>query len=174
MMKKKTMLGQLFAGMMFFGLVCSISSAQTNGQTSNDPFPEHPVATTPGSSADPQSICVIPKIDGDKVPFPLKAANTKFELAENETYLLNGTIVSQDGKVLFKLDFNSQPWLATNKRAQFPYFLVDATETIVRKFNGSLVQMAVVVRKNEVQSGGQELNNGLMLNVIATPVIIRR
>ena len=122
---------------------------------------------------DPHGMCAVPKIDGDKVPFPLKNANTKFELAENETYLLNGTILSQDGKMLFRVDFNSQPWLATQKRAQFPYFLINATDTVVKKLNGSLVQMAVVVRKNEVAAGGQEYDSGMYLDVIAAPVQIK-
>lgn len=124
---------------------------------------------------DPHSVCVIPKIDSDKVPFPLKTANTKFELAENETYILNGTIVQQDGKAFFKVDFNSQPWLATQKRSQFPLFLIDANDTtMITKFNGALVQMAVVVRKKDVSSNGQEWDSSLVLDVIANPIAIRK
>jgi len=121
---------------------------------------------------DAHGMCAVPKIDGDKVPFPLRNANTKYELAENETYLLNGVLSSQDGKVLFKIDFDSQPWLATQKRTQFPYFLINTAEQVA-KFNGSLVQMAVVVRKNETSSNGQEYDSAMTLDLIASPVLVK-
>jgi len=124
---------------------------------------------------DPNTVCVIPKIDGDKVPFPLKSANTKFELAENETYILNGTLVSQEGKTYFKVDFNSQPWLATQKRTQFPLFLVDHDDvSMMKKYSGNLVQMAVVVRKRDVSTNGEEWDSSLVLNVLAAPVLIQK
>ncbi|NDG84999.1 MAG: hypothetical protein EBX52_08190, partial [Proteobacteria bacterium] len=53
--------------------------------------------------------CVVSRLDGERIPFPLKKANTKFELAENETYLLNGTIVEMNGRPYFRVDFQSQP-----------------------------------------------------------------
>ncbi len=124
---------------------------------------------------DPKAVCIIPKIDGDKVPFPLKTANTKFELAENETYILNGTLVEMEGKSFFKVDFNSQPWLATQKRSQFPYFMIDHNDvSMMKKYNGNLVQMAVVVRKHDVSTGGVEWDTSLVLNVLAAPVLIQK
>lgn len=158
MMKSKKMkIGFLF---VLFVVTSFVANAQ------QFPVPSGPV--------DPSSICVIPKIDSDKVPFPLKSANTKFELAENETYILNGFIVNQDGKAFFKVDFNSQPWLATQKRTQFPFFMIDTNDTtMMKKFNGNLVQMAVVVRKKDVSSGGQEWDSSIMLDVITTPIIIK-
>ncbi len=126
------------------------------------------------NAEDPRNQCVIPKVDGERVPFPLKNANTKFELAENETYILNGTIVQQDGKSFFKVDFNSQPWLATQKRTQFPFFMIDTADTtMMKKFDGNLVQMAVVVRKKDVSNNGQEWDSSLVLDVIANPVLIK-
>lgn len=121
-----------------------------------------------------QPVCVIPKIDSDKVPFPLKNANTKYELAENETYILNGFIVNQDGKPFFKIDFDSQPWLATQKRTQFPFFMIDSSDTtLMKKFGENLVQMAVVVRKKDVSNNGQEWGSALVLDIIASPVVIK-
>ena len=107
----------------------------------------------PAVDLDPKNICVIPKLDGDKVPFPLKGANTKYELAENETYILNGTLVQEEGKIFFRVDFKTQPWLATQKRMQFPMFLVDHNDvSMMKKYGGNLVQMAVVVRKKDVST----------------------
>jgi len=170
-MKTKTIkTGLMFALLFAASFSATVAHAQLqdggNGQTT---FPNGgPVMP------DPHGMCAVPKIDGDKVPFPLKAANTKFELAENETYILNGTIVAQGGKMLFRVDFTSQPWLATQKRAQFPYFLINATDSVVQKLNGSLVQMAVVVRKNEVAAGGQEGDSGMYFDLITPPLVIQR
>jgi hypothetical protein len=96
--------------------------------------------------------CVIARVDGERIPFPLKKANTKFELAENETYLLNGTIVEINGNAYFKVDFKTQPWLGTERMLQFPYIPLDDYSVSVSQFNGRLVQMAVVARKNDSSS----------------------
>lgn len=156
------------AGIAIVWLLSAGIAANAQTQGGGNGFP------APVGSADPRSTCVIPKIDGERVPFPLKNANTKFELAENETYILNGTIIQQDGKSFFRVDFNSQPWLATQKRTQFPLFMIDGSATtLMTKFNGNLVQMAVVVRKQDVSTGGQEWDSSMKLDVIASPIRIR-
>ena len=96
--------------------------------------------------------CVISRVDGERIPFPLKKANTKFELAENETYLLNGTVVEINGHPFFKVDFQTQPWLGTERMLQFPYIPLDESSVSVSQYNGRLVQMAVVARKNDSSS----------------------
>jgi hypothetical protein len=119
--------------------------------------------------------CNVPKIGGDKVPFPLRNANSKFELAENETYLLNGHVMQNEGKLYFKVDFETQPWLATAKRVQFPYFLISAEDASEMKgVSNELVQMAVIARKADVSSQNQEWSNGIVLNVITRPVRITK
>lgn len=163
-MKNRKVLASLILGC----LVVTGMVAEAQIQKPGSKFP------TPTGTANPKSMCVIPKIDGERVPFPLKNANSKFELAENETYILNGTIVHQNGKSFFRVDFNSQPWLATQKRTQFPFFLIDSkAATVMKKFNGHLVQMAVVVRKEDVSTNGQEWDSSLVLDVIADPLVIR-
>jgi hypothetical protein len=96
--------------------------------------------------------CIISRVDGERIPFPLKKANTKFELAENETYLLNGTVIEMNGRPFFKVDFLTQPWLGTERMLQFPYIPLDETSVSVSQYNGRLVQMAVVARKNDSAS----------------------
>jgi hypothetical protein len=91
--------------------------------------------------------CVISKIDGERVPFPLRKANTKFDLAENETYLLNGTIVIMSGRPYFRVDFASQPWLETERMLQFPFIPLEDLPYSVNMYSGRMVQMAVVARK---------------------------
>ncbi len=155
-------------------LVVVLSSLLVTGFVAQAQILDTGGTRVPTGTPDPRNVCVIPKIDGDKVPFPLKNANTKFELAENETYILNGTIVTQEGKSFFKVDFNSQPWLATQKRTQFPLFMIDSNDsTMMKKFSGNLVQMAVVVRKQDVSSSGQEWDSSLVLDVIASPVLLK-
>ena len=114
-------------------------------------------------SIDAGKTCVVSKIDGDKVPFPLKEANTKFELAENETYILNGFIVTSGDKTFFKVDFDSQPWLATKTRVANPYLLIDpASVTILnRSENSGEVQISVYV---------QQVSSALVLKVLVPPV----
>ena len=119
--------------------------------------------------------CAIPRIDGDKVPFPLKSANTKFELAEDETYLLNGYLLQQERGWAFKIDFQSQPWLATQYRSQFPVFPVDVNASDLLQWTpGQMVQMAVVVRKSTPTSGNasgdQEFTNNFRLESLLPPV----
>ena len=120
------------------------------------------------------SVCVIPAIDGEHVPFPLRQANTKFELSPNQTYVLNGTLVQLDGAVYFKVDFTTQPWLATEKLLQFPYFPVDSmTAKDVYKYSGKLIQIAVVAQSNEPKSSGDEDQTASMkLSVILNPVAL--
>ncbi len=117
--------------------------------------------------------CVISKIDGERVPFPLRRANTKFELAENETYLLNGTIVQMDGKTYFRVDFQSQPWLETERMLQFPYLPLEEAVPTPVQFQGQLVQLAVVVRKNERPSIVEGGSGRVKLTPILPPQMLR-
>ena len=117
------------------------------------------------------SNCAIPALDGDKVPFPIsiKGVNTKYALAENETYILTGTIELFMTREMFKIDLDSQPWLASPKRIANPYYPIDPAQVpLVRKFIGQKVQMVVVTRHGDSESvGGQA---GLMLSPIIAPV----
>lgn len=143
-------------------LVVSGATAQAQAQII-EPFS----AQVPTGSAN----CVIPKVDGERVPFPLRAANTKFELAQDETYLINGTLTKIANKVYLHVDFASQPWLATEKMMQFPYFAVDSlTESDMSYYTGKLVQVAVVARKVDAMTSGEENRSALKLSLILPPV----
>jgi hypothetical protein len=114
--------------------------------------------------------CVISKIDGERVPFPLRKANTKFELAENETYLLNGTIVIRGLKPFFRVDFASQPWLETEKMLQFPYIPLEDLPYAVNAYAGRMVQMAVVARRIPAATPMEGGGAGVALQPILPPV----
>ena len=118
----------------------------------------------------PAENCVVPKVDGERVPFPIQKANTKFELSEGETYLLNGTLVVMDGQVYFKLDLEIQPWLATARVVQFPYFLVDTVSMgTVKHLQGRLVQVAVVAHR---MAPANRPGDDIKLNSILPPVLL--
>jgi hypothetical protein len=124
-------------------------------------------------TGNPGNGCVIPRVDGERIPFPLRKANTKFELAENETYLLNGTVVSMNGRSYFRVDFNSQPWLATERMLQNPYYPIDEATIQVSQLKGRLVQMAVVAHQNDQNSQIEDGNSPLKLVPILPAMPIR-
>ena len=144
-------------------ILAAVTSVAASGQMHAQGFTPQDVAST--------SNCVIPKVDGERVPFPLRAANTKFELSENQTYLLNGTLVQINSQVLFQVDFTTQPWLATEKLMQFPYFPVDSlTAKDVLRYKGQLIQLAVFAQKNDIKGSSDEAASANMkLNLILTP-----
>ena len=127
---------------IILGMVSAITiSSLALAQQYSKPFP--PV------SLEASEDCVIPRIDGERVPFPVKRANTHFELAEGETYLLNGSLVVLSGKVYLKVDLASQPWLATPKMVSYPYFEVSSIDIpTARSYGGRSVQMAVIAQKS--------------------------
>jgi len=122
----------------------------------------------------PTDRCVIPKIDGERVPFPLKAANSKFELAGGETYILNGTLTTSNNKVYLKVDFDSQPWLETDKMRAHPYFeITTMNPSQVGQYKGELVQVAVVASR-EGGSYASSFSQDLKLSPILPPVLTTR
>ena len=140
----------------------SMNSAMANGNS----FGAQNIQST--------SNCLIPKIDGERVPFPIRSANTKFELSPNQTYLLNGTLVQMQGQVFFKVDFDSQPWLATEKLLEFPYFQMPSVQSrLVTHYSGALVQIAVVAQANDASTDPQEsATSSMQLNLILAPAAL--
>jgi hypothetical protein len=103
-------------------------------------------------------------VGGERVPFPIRAANTKFELSEGETYLLNGNLVVIGGLTYLQVDFSSQPWLATSKVKAFPYFEIDSIDPdLLLKYQGRMIQMAVITKREKFAD--------LKLSLILPPVL---
>jgi hypothetical protein len=139
-MKKTT--GMIIA----LGLILNGTFAEASG--SNRAFSPVNIASTES--------CLILKMDGERVPFPLQKANTKFALADGETYLLNGTLTILSGKVFLDVDLESQPWLATASVIANPYFEVDAMDAgSIHHYSGKFVQMAVVANREVGTSAGE-------------------
>jgi hypothetical protein len=76
------------------------------------------------------------------VPTPF-ISNEKVELADGETYTLIGRFVIREGNVWFQVDLDAHPWLANQKRKDFPFYRVIGTRVDLEP---------VVVRAERVQA----------------------
>ncbi len=76
------------------------------------------------------------------VPTPF-ILNEKLELADGETYTLIGRFVTREGNLWFQVDLDSHPWLANQKRKDFPFYRVIGTRVDLEP---------VVVRAERVQA----------------------
>lgn len=76
------------------------------------------------------------------VPTPF-TSNQKVELAEGETYTLIGRFVVREGNLWFNVDLDAHPWLANQKRKEFPFYRVSGTRVDLEP---------VVVRAEKVQA----------------------
>lgn len=113
--------------------------------------------------------CAVPAINKDKVPFPFKTANSKFELAEGETYILKGTVVKVDDLSFFNVDLEAQPWLATKRRVQSPMIYIDSDDQqALQKYSKTqeTIEVAFVYRKAETAGV-------FSLKLVATPDLLR-
>ncbi len=125
----------------------------------------------PASAQLPIQYCAVPKTEGDKVPFPRRIANEKFELAEAENYLLSGYIVNIQNHPYFQIDFVSQPWLATQNRIRYPYFPIYTNDAgMVQRYNGARVVMAVIPHKLAAGTS-PDFSSGLVLEMIVPPQV---
>jgi len=76
------------------------------------------------------------------VPTPF-VSNEKVELADGETYTLIGRFVIREGNLWFQVDLDAHPWLANQKRKEFPFYRVIGTRVDLEP---------VVVRAERVQA----------------------
>ena len=104
-----------FKILVLVGLVSAVTTVTV--------FAQEVKQSASGSIAIPN--CVVPKVLDEKVPFPGKMANLKFDLSEGQIYLLKGTIERQSGKIYFRIDFEFQPYLATAERMLNPLVMID-------------------------------------------------
>ncbi len=59
-----------------------------------------------------------------EIPTPFNEMNRKVELATNEYYVLNGWIRFVRDNVYLQIDLEDHPWLANQKRMNFPYYAI--------------------------------------------------
>ncbi len=76
------------------------------------------------------------------VPTPF-ISNEKVELADGENYTLIGKFIVRDGNLWFQVDLDAHPWLANQKRKEFPFYRVIGTRVDLEP---------VVVRADRVQA----------------------
>lgn len=82
------------------------------------------------------------------VPFPFDIRETRFDLADGETYMLLGTVVVQDSVPYLDLDLKEQTWLATEARKANSLIKLD-TKDNMGSFVGKKVMMRVKVKADQ-------------------------
>ena len=77
---------------------------------------------------------------GENIPSLNDINSMKYELADGEAYQIGGVITFlSDGQPYLKVDLKMQPWLATSKRAGFPYYHLAGGADFWRTYNGQRV-----------------------------------
>lgn len=84
------------------------------------------------------------------VPFPFDIRESRFDLADGETYMLLGTVVIQDSVPYLDLDLKEQTWLATEARKANSLIRLD-TKDNMSAFVGKKVMMRVKVKGEPVE-----------------------
>src|SRR3954454_18586428 len=87
------------------------------------------------------SLAAEPYKGGDHLPTPFKLLNTKVELADGEQYVLEGTVVAGTFNAYLEVDLETHPWLATKKRKEFPYYVLEGGLSFWRKYEGVRVRV---------------------------------
>jgi hypothetical protein len=92
---------------------------------------------------------------GGEIPTPFTALNRFFELADGETYVLEGQVVAGaalspsipfgEQQAWFMPDFNAQPWLASQKRLANPGYPMDNAPWLSwAPYAGQMLRIGVV------------------------------
>lgn len=63
-------------------------------------------------------------IGGKEIPTPFQELNRRVELAHGEKYLLTGWVRFIKDSVYFEIDLEEHPWLAHQRRVEYPYYFI--------------------------------------------------
>jgi hypothetical protein len=103
-------------------------------------------------------LCLSPSVvragGGEGIPSLNDINSMKYELADGESYQIGGVITFlSDGQPYLKVDLKLQPWLATSKRVQFPYYPLTGGADFWKTYNGQKVAYMCIASGQVV--GGQ-------------------
>ena len=86
---------------------------------------------------------------GGEIPSPFNTMNQKAELSDGDLYFLVGRIVfgppvtgSARKQAYLEVDLNQHPWLANQKRKQFPFYPLEGSTKFWERLEGQVVRMA--------------------------------
>jgi hypothetical protein len=85
---------------------------------------------------------------GGEVPVPFSQMNQRVELADGETYYLEGRVVISDDQPYFEVDLVKQPWLANQKRKEHPYYPVEGGSNYWKRFENLRIQLTCQARSS--------------------------
>jgi hypothetical protein len=85
---------------------------------------------------------------GGGVPSPFAAAaNHRVELADQELYLLEGSVSFDDlGQAVFWVDLKKEPWLANKERIQNPFYRLVGTREQWNQYAGRTIIFACIAK----------------------------
>lgn len=108
---------------------------------------------------------------GNEFPRGLDVDNT-VELAHGEKYMLTGIISIFSNKVWFNIDFDVQPWLASQKRRANPFYRIDDDMSRWRRYNGQTLTL-IVTAENVIwtQNNGGRYTVETMLKPGSDPIV---
>jgi len=117
--------------------------------------------------------CVVEtKGGGGEVPVPF-GLNQKAELATDELYVLMGKILiySQKGmepRAFFQIDLQDHPWLASEKRINYPYYPIEGSAYTWKSYAGRKVKLMARAHGKIVTVSGK-LEYVIFLEPIQSP-----
>ena len=123
--------------------------------------------------ADNSKICKNQGRAGGDIPTPFGTANVHMDLSQDEIYVLVGTVHFFDKAPMLEVDLKKQPWLASRKRASFPYFTlgkIPSAHLSWNQFEG--VSIKITARATAIRNlAADEYSYSMTLQPLADPVL---
>lgn len=107
---------------------------------------------------------------GNEFPRGLTTDNT-VELAHGERYMLTGAVAIFSNKVWFNIDFDEQPWLASQKRRANPFYRLDDDMTRWKRYNGQTLTLIVTAQNVIWQSTDDKYSVETLLVPGSDPIV---
>jgi hypothetical protein len=108
---------------------------------------------------------------GGEIPWPFQASNQVVELANEERYVLMGSIEFRDGFPRFVVDLEEHPWLATAQRKLDPSYRLLGTLEYWKRFESKRIQLRAVARWLPVSTPGNALVE-VALDSLVEPAVV--
>lgn len=107
---------------------------------------------------------------GNEFPRGL-SVDSKVELASGERYIMSGSISIFSNKVWLNVDFDAQPWLASQKRRANPFYRLDDDMARWRRYNGKNVTIVVTAQNMIWATSDDRYTVEMMLVPGSDPVV---
>jgi hypothetical protein len=121
-----------------------------------------------------ESSCSSRKPDGGSGGLPGGLAlNTFVEMADGERYQLIGEVLIIRGEAFFHVDLDEHPWLGTSSRKAVPFYPLEGSTSMWKKYANKRVQVIVMATGRIGEQKGEHVYQ-IFLSPIKDPVIKHR